>query len=199
MTRSLVGFLGVTSFMARGLALLALGLACDEPAPDLAEWTVDDHTHQTEKKQRRPGPVTKPSTYAQPSKRNQLVEVTWQKQCANCHGKRGKGDGPQSPMVKARDLSVAEWQSSVTDDQIMTVIKAGKGKMPAFNFPESMLTGLVAHVREFPSRAARKGFPQGRDEAAGGAAGASAAAAPPPAAPAEEEEESTEGGEAAHQ
>jgi cytochrome c553 len=175
MTRSLAGFLSVLSF--------ALGVACDDPAPDLAEWTVADHTHQTEKKQRRSTNLSKPAAYTPPSKRNTLVEVTWVKQCANCHGKRGKGDGPQSPMVQAKDLTAVEWQATVSDEQLLKVIKEGKGKMPAFNFPDSMLTGLVTHIRTLPQKA-KKGFPSG------GAVAGAPSAAPPPASGNEDEESS---------
>src|SRR5262245_48397688 len=144
MTRSLLGSLGVLLF--------ALGVACDDPSHDLSEWTPADHTHQTEKtqkaalaQQRRQGPVGKATpSYSQPSKRgaNLLVDVTWVKQCANCHGKRGRGDGPQSPMVKAKDLTDVAWQATVTDAQLVEAIKKGKGKMPAFNLPDSMVTEL---------------------------------------------------------
>jgi hypothetical protein len=178
MMRSLTGFVGVFLF-----ALIA---ACDDPAPDLAEWTVADHHNQgassakQQQQRRQPG---KPPTYAAPSKRNPLVDVTWMKQCSNCHGKRGKGDGPESPMVKAKDLTTPEWQQSVTDEQIMAVIKNGKNKMPSFTFPDSMLTSLVAHVRSLPGRAARG--------AAGSPGGTGGAPAAPPA-----DDEGAEGAEA---
>lgn len=187
MTRSLVGFFGVLLF--------SLGLACDDPAHDLSEWTPADHTHQTEKaqqatqrQQRRQGPLAKPATYSQPSKRNSnlLVDVTWVKQCSNCHGKRGAGDGPQSPMVKAKDLTDPAWQASVTDAQLVEAIKKGKGKMPSFNLPDSMVTELVAKIREMPKKGQR-GFPKGESDApapAAGAGAAPAAAAPHAAAPA---------------
>jgi cytochrome c553 len=167
-----------------GVALLALGLACDDPAPDLAEWTLADHTHQSEKSQpkRRGGIVNKPATYTPPApNRNPLVDVTWAKQCANCHGKKGRGDGPQSPMVQAKDLTSIEWQATVSDEQLSQSIKKGKGKMPAFNLPESMVADLVTHIRTLPQKA-KKGFPQGTAPAAGGAA--PSAAAPAPGAPA---------------
>jgi len=205
MTRSFVGGLGV--------ALLALGVACDDPTPNLTEWTVADHTHQSEKSQprRRAGPVNKPATYTPPSNRNLLVEVTWTKQCASCHGKRGRGDGPQSPMVKAKDLTSGEWQASVTDEQLSEVIRKGKGKMPAFNFPDSMIAGLVAHIRTLPL-GSKKGFPQGNAARAAaaeaatatgaappaGAAPAAAPAAPAPAAPPAEEDEDEAESENAH-
>jgi len=185
MTRSLVGFLGILLF--------PLGLACDDPAHDLSEWTPADHTHQTEKaqkatqaQQRRQGPLGKQNpSYTQPSKRggNLLVDVTWVKQCANCHGKRGRGDGPQSPMVKAKDLTDATWQATVTDAQLVESIKKGKGKMPSFNLPDSMVTDLVAKIREMPGKG-QKGFPKGEGDApaAAPAPGAAPAAAAPPAA-----------------
>ncbi len=218
MTRSLLGFFGVLVF--------SLGLACDDPAHDLSEWTPADHTHQTEKaqqaaqkQQRRQGPLGKPASYSQPSKRggNLLVDVTWVKQCANCHGKRGAGDGPQSPMVKAKDLTDPAWQASVTDAQLVEVIKKGKGKMPSFNLPDSMVTELVAKIREMPKKG-QKGFPKSdsdpaptagapaagaapatarapRAAAAGATAPAPSAAPPPPQAPApaEEDEDENEG------
>jgi hypothetical protein len=214
MKRSLLGFLGV--------ALFVLGLACDDPATELTEWTVADHTHQTEKTQRQQqrrsaAAMSKPAQYTPPSKRDMLIEVTWTKQCANCHGKRGRGDGPQSPMVKAKDLTSIEWQATVSDAQLTESIKKGKGKMPAFNFPDSVLAGLVTHIRTLPEKA-KKGFPQGEGmppapgaapaPAAAGAAPAAgaaqpaaaapAAAAPAAPAPASEEEEEEAPGDNAH-
>src|SRR3954471_1263540 len=155
MTRAFAGFLGLVG--------VCWALGCDRPAPDLAEWTVADHHHQAEKKQRRQ--MGKPPSYAKPSERNTLVEVTWVKQCATCHGKRGRGDGPQSPMVKAKDLTDVAWQETVTDAQLVETIKKGKGKMPAFNLPESMVTELVAKIREMPKKS-QKGWPKGNGEAA---------------------------------
>jgi cytochrome c oxidase cbb3-type subunit 3 len=182
MTRWLLGSLGVLLF--------ALGVACDDPAHDLSEWTPADHTHQTEKSQkasaaqlRRQGPLGKAPAYTPPSKRgnNLLVDVTWVKQCANCHGKRGRGDGPQAPMVKAKDLTDATWQASVSDAQLVEAIKKGKGKMPAFNLPDSMVTELVAKIREMPKQG--KGWPKGEagPRAAAGATAPAPSAAPPPA------------------
>ncbi len=189
MMRSLTGFIGVFLF--------ALVVSCDDPAPDLTEWTVADHHNQGSQpkaqQRRQPG---KAPTYARPSKRNPLVEVTWLKQCSNCHGKRGKGDGPESAMVKARDLTTQEWQASVSDEQILEVIKNGKGKMPSFTFPESMLTSLVAHVRALPQRG--KSPLAAAAASAGGAAGAGGAGSTLPAADEDDEAEADEGSAAGH-
>lgn len=136
-------------------ALVVLGSvsACDETAPDLAEWTVADHNHQakTTRSERTPEMVTK-DTRSAPSQRNAVVDVTWAKQCMNCHGKRGRGDGPQSMMVKAKDLSIPEWQDSVTDEQLAKSIREGKDKMPAFNLPDSVIQGLVEQIRKWRRR-----------------------------------------------
>jgi mono/diheme cytochrome c family protein len=131
-----------------GLLLVVVGAlsACDEPAPDLTEWTLADHD-QPDPAPRRRGPAGQQPTHAQPSERNQVIDVTWQKQCASCHGRRGRGDGPSSTMVKARDLSRPEWQVTVTDAQLAEVIRKGKDKMPAFNLPDSIVAGLVQYVR----------------------------------------------------
>jgi cytochrome c oxidase cbb3-type subunit 3 len=127
--------------------------ACEHSASGLTEWTPADHDHQSEPKGRRANAAAvqqqKANPHAAPSQRNQVIDVTWAKQCATCHGKKGKGDGPSSPMVKARDLTNAEFQASFTDEQLKKVIREGKDKMPAFNLPESVIDGLVAQVRSF--------------------------------------------------
>lgn len=129
-------------------------LGCDDTAPDLAEWTVADHD-QPEPPRRRAGPPAA-RTHAPPSPKNQVIDVTWLKQCASCHGRKGRGDGPSSAMVKARDLTQIEWQASVTDEQLVKIIKEGKEKMPAFNLPDSVVQGLVAHVRAMAEKPREK-------------------------------------------
>ena len=78
-----------------------------------------------------------------------VARTVWKNQCASCHGPEGRGDGPQSVMVQARDLTTAAWQNSVSDEAIFRVIKEGKGKMQAFRFPDTMIKAVVALVREF--------------------------------------------------
>jgi len=49
--------------------------------------------------------------------------------CAMCHGKAGKGDGPNGMTLnpKPRDLSTKDWQKSVSDAQVRSVILKGGG------------------------------------------------------------------------
>ena len=49
--------------------------------------------------------------------------------CAMCHGKTGKGDGPNGITLnpKPQDLTTKEWQKSVSDAQVRSVILKGGG------------------------------------------------------------------------
>ena len=51
------------------------------------------------------------------------------------------------PMVRAPDLTLEDWQSKVTDGEIATAIKNGRGKMPRFDVPDAVVVGLVARIR----------------------------------------------------
>jgi cytochrome c oxidase cbb3-type subunit 3 len=51
-------------------------------------------------------------------------------------------------MMRAQDLTSAEWQSQVTDQQLADSIRKGKNRMPAFAaLPPQVITGLVARIR----------------------------------------------------
>lgn len=132
------------------LAALALGLcalACDPRRPDVREWTPADH-HNNSKP--TPGTVpAEPTPAAGQDANDNVVLIAWKNNCALCHGVAGRGDGPQGRMLQTRDLTDPTWQSSVTDEQIATVIRSGKGKMPAFRLPEPTLQALVRRIRSF--------------------------------------------------
>jgi mono/diheme cytochrome c family protein len=55
-------------------------------------------------------------------------------ECAQCHGDRGKGDGPESKMHSPApaDLTDAGRMSRVTDGDIFYQITAGRRPMPSF-------------------------------------------------------------------
>ncbi len=146
MSKALASFL-LASVSFATVSLAAAG--CDSPPEDLREWTVEDHKHRTE---RASGRRERASKHARPQRSDQVAGVTWINQCASCHGRKGKGDGPASAMVQAKDLTSQEWQSSVTDEQLAQSILKGKGKMPAFNLPERTVEGLVKHVRSLRRR-----------------------------------------------
>jgi cytochrome c oxidase cbb3-type subunit 3 len=133
-------------------SFIAVAGACRRTPPDLREWKATDHDQADEQNPSRaapnraaPPPKGAPSGSANPALA--LVEIAWRNQCSACHGPIGRGDGPQGPMLKAPDLTAADWQSKVTDEQIRQVISNGKNRMPKFDLPDDLVTGLVARIR----------------------------------------------------
>lgn len=80
---------------------------------------------------------------------DEVTLVAWQENCVRCHGAMGAGDGPQGPMVHARNLTDSAWQAATTDDVIAKTIREGRGLMPAFKLPDSTVKALVRLVRLF--------------------------------------------------
>jgi cytochrome c oxidase cbb3-type subunit 3 len=50
-------------------------------------------------------------------------------------------------MVRAPDLTRAEWQERVSDQEIAEVIRKGRNKMPAFDLSPPIIDGLVKRIR----------------------------------------------------
>jgi cytochrome c553 len=79
----------------------------------------------------------------------------WDKNCASCHGKDGKGATKAGRMAGVKDLSDAALQKTFTDEQGFDRIKNGlkdeKGKEKMKPFAEKLNDGeikaLVAYVR----------------------------------------------------
>lgn len=80
--------------------------------------------------------------------------------CFTCHGTGGKGDGPAGAAlpVTPADFSSKDWQGTVTDEHIQTVIAkggaaAGKSPLmppaPGVDGNQELLDGLTAIVRAF--------------------------------------------------
>jgi len=70
--------------------------------------------------------------------------------CAMCHGKDGKG----TAMWKSKgmvDFTSADYQKSVTDDQIKDAIENGKKPMAGYKgkLSDDDIKALVVQVREF--------------------------------------------------
>ncbi|HJR07554.1 MAG TPA: c-type cytochrome [Pyrinomonadaceae bacterium] len=69
--------------------------------------------------------------------------------CATCHGKDGRAKTFKAKFNKARDLTDAAWQASVSDERIYNSIANGRGKMPAFakKFSREEIETLASYVR----------------------------------------------------
>lgn len=133
--------------MKRALVLACLGLSfgCSRAPDDLREWKPSDHDHTSE-------PSQSQVTADAPSRGgmfgiSEVVLAAWKTNCTTCHGIIGRGDGPQGPMTKPRDLTDPTWQASVSDEDIKSAIVNGRGAMPAFQLPEDTVSGLVKLVR----------------------------------------------------
>ncbi|AUX43095.1 hypothetical protein SOCE26_045360 [Sorangium cellulosum] len=132
-------------------AVLAAGLlGCDPGSGDVRQWTPADHDPPSPNENQGGKVAARPvaSTETDPG----LIELAWQRNCASCHGRAGRGDGPQGPMVRAPDLTNAAWQERVTDAQMAETIKKGKDKMPAFDLPQPVIDGLVKRIRSSRAR-----------------------------------------------
>lgn len=83
-------------------------------------------------------------------------KAKFQQLCAVCHGPAGAGDGPAAAGLnpKPRPFGDAEWQESVDDDYLRTIITKGGpavGKSPMMtaqrNLKDEDLANLVAYIR----------------------------------------------------
>ncbi|HVR19127.1 MAG TPA: cytochrome c [Polyangiaceae bacterium] len=145
---------------ALGLFLALVG--CNSAPGDLRTWRAEDHDHTTNPGQDQvvAGPDAGPSPELARVGLDEVTVIAWGQNCTRCHGRVGRGDGPQGPMFKATDLSNPSWQRSVTDEGIANTIKTGRGQMPPFaSLPDSTVKSLVRLVRLLDSSK----LPQGED------------------------------------
>jgi mono/diheme cytochrome c family protein len=88
------------------------------------------------------------------------VRDVFDSQCATCHGKGGRGDGPTARYLSPppRDYTDPSWQAATSDERIRTIIVRGgpsvgkSANMPSFPQLEGkpeLLDGLVRVVRDF--------------------------------------------------
>ncbi len=133
------------------LLVASLSLAGCGGRRDVREWSPTDHDRADDSPERRPQPQAPAgaasSGRAAADAMTMVVDVAWQQNCATCHGPEGHGDGPSGPMVKAPDLTRAAWQASTDDAAIAKVIHEGRNRMPKFDLPPDVVTGLIARIR----------------------------------------------------
>ena len=85
------------------------------------------------------------------------VKENWDKNCASCHGKDGKGETKAGKKADVKDLTDAKYQESFTDEQMLQQItegmkdKSGKERMKPFRDKLSAeeIKALVKFVRDF--------------------------------------------------
>jgi mono/diheme cytochrome c family protein len=85
------------------------------------------------------------------------VKENWEKNCASCHGKDGKGETKAGKKADVKDLTDAKYQASFTDEQMLQQItegmkdKNGKERMKPFRDKLSgeEIKALVSFVRAY--------------------------------------------------
>ncbi|MDH3202198.1 MAG: c-type cytochrome [Myxococcales bacterium] len=100
------------------VCLAAFGCTSKKAAPAELEQAAAEPTAEPEAAPSEPVAVKDPVVEA---------EEIFNARCVTCHGEKGKGDGPGSAALnpKPRDYTSVEWQKSVTDEHIKTIIIGG--------------------------------------------------------------------------
>jgi len=82
-----------------------------------------------------------------------VARQIYRDECSQCHGERGKGDGPEAAMhyPPPADITDAQHMRTVTDGEIFYQISEGRRPMPSFKkkLTEDQRWGLVLVVRSF--------------------------------------------------
>ena len=80
----------------------------------------------------------------------------WDKTCASCHGKDGRGDTKMGKKVDVKDYTDPKFQAEFKDEKAIKTIKEGineKGKERMKPYGDKLsdeeIKALVAHIRTF--------------------------------------------------
>ena len=84
------------------------------------------------------------------------AKETYEKDCAKCHGKDGKGKTKTGEKYHAKDYTDAKVQEELKDEAAIKAIKEGykdkEGKQvmkPSEGLSDEEIKGLVAYMRKF--------------------------------------------------
>ncbi len=83
------------------------------------------------------------------------AQATYEKDCAKCHGKDGKGQTKMGQKWGAKDYTDAKVQAELKDDAAFKAIKEGYKKdgkevmKPSEGLSDEEIKGLVAYMRKF--------------------------------------------------
>jgi cytochrome c553 len=83
------------------------------------------------------------------------AKATYEKDCAKCHGKDGKGQTMMGKKQGAKDYTDAKVQAELKDEAAIKAIKEGYKKdgkeimKPAEGLSDDEIKGLVQYMRKF--------------------------------------------------
>lgn len=75
--------------------------------------------------------------------------VIYAQMCARCHGSDGRGDAEIKKTLPVRDFHDPAFRARASSEEIVRVVMAGKGQMPAFGGSLSLpkMQALSGYVR----------------------------------------------------
>src|SRR5579883_1011517 len=102
------------------------------------------------------GTVQAKSAAARVAPQGNAVEL-FRQNCAECHGSTGKG----LPEHGTPDFTSRSVQSAMSDQQVVSTIRDGKGRMPAWagKLSDSQIAELASYVRSFGTGTSGSGSP----------------------------------------
>ena len=82
------------------------------------------------------------------------ADALWEAHCMVCHGDDGRAETEEGRKKKARNLTDARWQATVSDDRLASSIRRGRDNMPTFGkkLNAEQIKALVAHVRSLAAK-----------------------------------------------
>jgi mono/diheme cytochrome c family protein len=78
---------------------------------------------------------------------------TFKVRCMMCHGADGSGDTPAGKIFKAASLT-DPMVTTKSDEELHTVIKNGKNKMPPFKtqLTDEQIDAVIGYIRKLPQQ-----------------------------------------------
>ncbi len=78
----------------------------------------------------------------------------WETHCMVCHGMDGRAETEEGRKKKARNLTDAKWQATVTDERLSRSIHRGHENMPAFGkkLNDAQIKALLVEVRSLAAK-----------------------------------------------
>ena len=136
----------IAAIDVRALAL-AVAMLIVAAAPARAQGPSDDSWAAPERASHRANPVL--ATTDVLKKGQQLFH----RDCEQCHGRAGHGDGPQSGSLEKRPADLAsERVQSQTDGAIFWKMTEGRGVMPKATLGESEKWAVIDYLRTLATK-----------------------------------------------
>jgi len=143
------------SWWVMGLVCMCASVSagCSRRVTPTRDWQPSDHGQPA-----APDPQRMPQAAEEAPEQGgpeRAADALFNMSCASCHGRDGRGQGPQRPPgAQIPDFSDPAFQSARNDVQLRTLIRDGRGLMPGFGkqLNEQGLDALVARVRRFAAR-----------------------------------------------